>query len=123
MSTVPPRAVADALGRMVLSAALVVPPADLEGWARALGAQEYAAWRLPSGEISVVVTADVGGRHVRVSAVFPTPPSFMSRTAVRALPSFDGPAPAARLRFSGAGQPEDTSGVRRTGGEPLTLTD
>lgn len=88
-----------ALASVAISATVAAVPADFETWVAALRATEYAAWRHPSGDITVTATGVIGDRPIRVTAVFTTQPTFMTREQAAALPAFEGPDPAARLAF------------------------
>lgn len=87
-----------ALAKTAISASIVAVPGDLTVWAAALGADEYQAWRHPSGDITVTVVGQRAGRQIRVTAVFATQPAFMTRDQA-VLPAFDSPAPAAWHTF------------------------
>lgn len=102
----PPKAVVEkrrdlllALASVAVSATLRAVPADFETWVAALQAREYTAWQHPDHSITVIAASEIGGRNIRVTAVFLTRPPFMTREQVDALPSFEGPKPAARLPF------------------------
>jgi hypothetical protein len=56
------------IAKTAIGAQLTAIPADLTTWAAALGATEYKAWRLKSGDITVTVTALVDDRPIRVAA-------------------------------------------------------
>jgi hypothetical protein len=88
-----------AIASTSLAATITAIPADFTTWVAALRARDYHAWRHPSGEVTVITSSEVGGRPVRVTAVFTSTPAFMTRDQAAALPTFDSPAPAARLTF------------------------